>query len=217
MLRIPSLINDPQIKYRLDLGEPGVLRSASASTSTLRVVEQEQRNLNRFRSRAIQEGKTVVFASIKYLRQFRGAFMATVGGETSVVVEDRPASEPIIQGEVPAIVAEYFESQGDAAVAPERRILAADGTVPRLDALRSEQAALQRSRLGTEQRLKNAESLVRPYLEQELSRLRGRMRVLADEIERLEGVTGYGMTGPAVVSGVRTGSGAPSLPEDLFA
>jgi len=217
VLRIGSLINDPRIGYRLDPGEPGVLSGASASTSTLRVVEQEQRNLNRFRSRAVQEGKTVVFSSIKYLRQFRGSFMATVGGETSVVLEDRRASEPIVRGEAPAAVAEYFESQGDTAVAAEREIPAADGSAPKLGALRSEQSALERSRSETEQRLKKANSLVRPYIEQELSRLEGRMRVVADEIGRLEGVSGDAVTRPALVSRVRAGSVAASLLGDLLA
>lgn len=187
MLRIGSLISDPRIGYRLDPGEPGVLRGASASTSTLRVVEQEQRNLNRFRSRAVQEGKTVVFANIEYLRQFRGSFMATVGGETRVVLEDRPPSEPIVPGEAPAAVAEYFDTQGALAVAPELEISAAQGSAPRLDALQTERAALERSRSDAEQRLKNANSLVRPYLEQGLARLEGRMRFLDKEIERLSG------------------------------
>lgn len=209
MLRIGSLINDPRIGYRLDPGEPGVLRGASASTSTMRVVEQEQRNLNRFRSRAIQEGKTVVFASISYLRQFRGSFMATVGGETTVVVEDRPASEPIIRGEAPAIVAEYFESQGDTAVAPEVEIPVADGTSRRLDSLETQRAALERSRSDTEQRLKNATSLVRPYIEQELSRIDGRMRVLDDQIGRL--------TRPALMSGSHTGAPGEGGLGDLLA
>jgi hypothetical protein len=165
----------------------------------LRVVEQEQRNLNRFRSRAIQEGKTVVFASIEYLRQFRGSFMATVGGETRVVLEDRPASEPIIQGEAPAVVAEYFESQGDTAVVPEVEIPVANGASPRLEALETQRAALERSRSDTEQRLKNANSLVQPYIEQELSRIEGRIRVLDDQIGRL--------AGPAVMS--ESHQGAP--------
>jgi hypothetical protein len=198
VLRIGSLISDPRIGYRLDPGEPGVLRGASASTSTLRVVEQEQRNLNRFRSRAVQEGKTVVFANIKYLRQFRGSFMATVAGETRVVLEDRPASEPIVPGEAPAVVAEYFDSQGKPAVAPELAITTAQGAAPRLDALQTERAALERSRSETEQRLKSAKSLVRPYLEHELARLEGRMSFLDKEIERL--------AGPTVMSGTNPGS-----------
>ena len=188
MLRIGSVINDPRIGYRLDPGEPGVLRSASASTSTLRVVEQEQRNLNRFRSRAVQEGKTVVFASIKYLRQFRGSFMATVGGETRVVLEDRPPSEPIVPGETPAAVAEYFEAQGDTAVVPELGVPTAQSTEPRLDELRAERAGVERDRLDIEKRLKSSNALVRPYLEQELARLDGRIRFLDNEIERLAGV-----------------------------
>jgi hypothetical protein len=183
------LINDPRIGYRLDPGEPGVLRGASASTSTLRVVEQEQRNLNRFRSRAVQEGKTVVFANIKYLRQFRGSFMATVAGETRVVLEDRPPSVPIVPGEAPAVVAEYYDTQGDGVVAPELEITTPQGTAPRLDTLQTERAALERSRSDTEQRLKSANSFVRPYLEQELARLEGRVRFLDNEIERLSGTT----------------------------
>jgi hypothetical protein len=122
--------------------------------------------------------------------------MATVGGETRVVLEDRPASEPIVPGEAPAAVAEYFDTQGALAVEPESEITTAQGAAPRLDMLQTERAALERSRSDAEQRLKSANSLVRPYLEQALARLEGRMRVLDNEIERLAGPTVMSGTNP---------------------
>jgi hypothetical protein len=115
--------------------------------------------------------------------------MATVAGETRVVLEDRPPSVPIVPGEAPAVVAEYYDTQGDGVVAPELEITTPQGTAPRLDTLQTERAALERSRSDTEQRLKSANSFVRPYLEQELARLEGRVRFLDNEIERLSGTT----------------------------
>ena len=202
MPRIEPVIANPDILYRLDLGEPGLLRRASASTSTLRVAQQEQGNLNRFKSRALREGKTIVFANIRYHRQFRGSFLATVGGETTVVAEERPAPEPIVQDAPRSLSQEEPDEQDRSAVGREAEPRIMDGTAQRLIALQTQRATLERSRSETERRSREANLLIRPYLQQQVSRLEMRIRLLDEEIEKVErarrGVPAEGVTGAGI-------------------
>ena len=55
-MEVGSVVNDPRLYYRLDPGELGLLQSAPASQSRLRVVAQELHNLQRFKMEALQEG-----------------------------------------------------------------------------------------------------------------------------------------------------------------
>lgn len=91
-------ISNPLISYRLDPGEPGMLRSARASDSAVRVTAQERRNLNRLVSDAYREGRIPVRTSISYDAGFEGAYMAVRGGHTAVtsVPDGTPASVDVL-------------------------------------------------------------------------------------------------------------------------
>ena len=76
--------DDPKLFFRLDPGEPGLLRSARASESAIKVTAQEQRNLNRFISEAVREGRQVIFADMKFRYGIDGQFASIRSGHTAV-------------------------------------------------------------------------------------------------------------------------------------
>jgi len=86
-----AALNDPRLAFRLDPGEPGVLHAASASQSTLRVAEQENRNIRRLENAAAREGRIVTRSGATFTRTGVGSFTTTVSGLTRVEsVEPRP-------------------------------------------------------------------------------------------------------------------------------
>jgi hypothetical protein len=90
---LKPVINNPYLGYKLDPGEPGLLNKAKASESTLRVTAQEQRNLNRLVSEAVQEGRTVIWKGITYRPAIAGSFMGTAAGHTTVISVESPENE----------------------------------------------------------------------------------------------------------------------------
>ena len=58
--------NNPKLFFKLDPGESGILRSAKANESIIKVTAQEQRNLNRLRLEALREGRRVVCADTTF-------------------------------------------------------------------------------------------------------------------------------------------------------
>lgn len=76
--------NDPKLFFKLDPGEPGLLRSARASESVVKVTEQEQRNLNRLRLEAVREGRRVVAADATFEPGIDGSFASIRAGRTVV-------------------------------------------------------------------------------------------------------------------------------------
>ena len=125
-LRIPDsgqTVSNPRLGFRLDPGEPGVLRSASASQSTLRVAEQEGRNTRRLEAAAQRDGRIVTRSVRQFTRADTGSFLATRAGRTIVEsVEPRPT--PV---ENALAIAEARE-----AVAPAPEPGAAPATAPPL-------------------------------------------------------------------------------------
>lgn len=86
-----AAVVNPRLAFRLDPGEPGVLRSASASQSTLRVAEQEGRNTRRLEAAALRAGRVVTRSVRTFTRGDTGSFQGTVAGQTRVEsVEQRP-------------------------------------------------------------------------------------------------------------------------------
>jgi hypothetical protein len=78
--------------FRLDPGEPGMLRRGKASQSTLLVTAQEHRNLARLKSQAIREGRVIMHAGIRFGRAFQGPYLTTTSGLTTVMSrEPRPS------------------------------------------------------------------------------------------------------------------------------
>ncbi len=80
----PILVN-PTLGYRLDPGEPGVLKTSSARDSTRAVTSQELHNIYRLQSKALMEGRIIVYANIAYAKTFSGSYLATTSGLTTVV------------------------------------------------------------------------------------------------------------------------------------
>jgi hypothetical protein len=85
----PLQISNPTLGFRLDPGEPGMLRRGKASEATLLVTSQEHRNLVRMKSEAIRDGRVIIHAGIKFGRKFAGSFLTTASGLTTVI--SRPA------------------------------------------------------------------------------------------------------------------------------
>lgn len=88
-----SPVSSPTLYFRLDPGEPGVLRSSPASESTYLVFAQETRNLTRLTARAAQEGQKVIFADVSLAFSQVGNRVVATSGHTKVVtVEDEGAA-----------------------------------------------------------------------------------------------------------------------------
>ncbi len=101
---------NPSLGFRLDPGEPGVLRSAPASQSTLRVAEQEGRNTRRLEAAALRAGRVVTRSTRTFTRGDTGSFLGTLAGQTRVEsVEPRPTPVETAQA-----VAEARAEGGDA-------------------------------------------------------------------------------------------------------
>jgi len=92
-------LNDPLLRYKLDPGEPGMLRSARASDSIAAVSAQERGNLNQFKREAFIAGRVIIHESITFTRGIEGLFSTIRAGLTEVVSIPAPTSgsprEPI--------------------------------------------------------------------------------------------------------------------------
>lgn len=125
-LRVPDAIpvlTDPTLGFRLDPGEPGVLRGAPASRSTLRVAEQEGRNVRRLEAQARREGRVVTRAVTTFTRAPAGSFLGTVAGLTTVEsVEPRPTAT-----DTAANLAEARTVPGAQTDAPDANLAAGGG------------------------------------------------------------------------------------------
>lgn len=96
------ILSNPTLSYRLDPCEPGLIRHAKASQSTLQVVSHEQRNLTRLKRQAIQEGRIIIREQITYRPILAGSYMGTAAGKTTVVSMEkgRPADEEPLMKEI---------------------------------------------------------------------------------------------------------------------
>jgi hypothetical protein len=73
------------LTYKLDPGEPGLLRSATPEESTAAVSTQEQANAHRLAAEAMARGEDVVSVDITYKRSVVGGKVAMKAGHTEVV------------------------------------------------------------------------------------------------------------------------------------
>ncbi len=90
-------ISNPVMGFRLDPGEPGMLRSGKANQATLLVTGQEHRNLVRLKSEAIRDGRVIIHAGIRFGRKFAGPYLTTASGLTTVI--SRPARPNLFETE----------------------------------------------------------------------------------------------------------------------
>jgi len=92
MSAVAPTSNQPVLRFRLDPGEPGVLRTSSVSMSTVRVFAQETRNLTRLKAEAAREGRKVIYGDIRLgLRKIGNRVVATSGHTTVVSAESAQA------------------------------------------------------------------------------------------------------------------------------
>ncbi|MBI5361353.1 MAG: hypothetical protein HZA48_12320 [Planctomycetes bacterium] len=119
--------SDIRLYYKLDPGEPGMLKSARAETSTLQVTGQETRNLQRLRHNAFVDGKVVISSGITYARGVEGTMPVVRAGHTRVVSADdtKPMSvipdilsQPPVQ-DSPVKLPGTQDAPADAADAPD--------------------------------------------------------------------------------------------------
>lgn len=87
----PYRLTDPVLRYQLDPGEPGLLRSARASDSIAAVSAQERGNLNQFRREAFLAGRVIIRESITFTRGIDGLFNTIRAGLTEVVSIPAPS------------------------------------------------------------------------------------------------------------------------------
>jgi len=92
-MNLSSVLNNPVLGYRLDPGEPGVLRSSSARDSARAVTSQEQHNSHRLQSEALMSGRIVVATNISYSHARAGSYMAVTAGLTTVI--SKPGPRPL--------------------------------------------------------------------------------------------------------------------------
>ena len=99
-------LNDPLLRYKLDPGEPGLLRCVLASESMAAVSAQERGNLNQFKREAFIAGRVVIHESITFTRGIDGLFNTIRAGLTEVVSIPAPTSaspqEPSVAENFPA-------------------------------------------------------------------------------------------------------------------
>jgi len=87
---MPEAMNtlaNPTLHYRLDPGEPGLLRSAPATHSQIAVTAQERHNAYRFSAQAARSGERVVFRQLTYTRAISGSFPSIRAGHTTVITQ----------------------------------------------------------------------------------------------------------------------------------
>jgi hypothetical protein len=75
-----SSLSNPMLRYKLDLGEPGIPAPSPASHSVVRVVGHELGNIHRFKAEAARDGGIVVYHGIKLNLTQKGPFLAAIGG-----------------------------------------------------------------------------------------------------------------------------------------
>jgi hypothetical protein len=95
------------LTYKLDPGEPGVLRSATPGASGAAVVSQEQANVRRLSAEARARGEDVVSVSVSYEADVVDGKLALSAGHTEV------ASLPREQRDAAAAV---YEANREAAL-----------------------------------------------------------------------------------------------------
>lgn len=100
-MEIKPVISNPYLGIKLDPGEPGLLNKIRASESTMRITAQEQRNLNRLVSQAVQEGRTVIWKGITYSPAISGSFMGIASGHTTVISVEHPEKETGLTSGIP--------------------------------------------------------------------------------------------------------------------
>jgi len=87
MLKVNGVVNNPKLNYKLDPGEPGMLRSARASESFMKVTAQEQRNIRRMEFEARKEGRMIIKSEIKYSFGISGSYSSLKAGQSMVVAK----------------------------------------------------------------------------------------------------------------------------------
>jgi hypothetical protein len=77
-------MSNPVLGFRLDPGEPGVIHSSKASTSTIAVFSQENRNRNRLVAEAVRRGERVIRTDVNLKFTRNGSYVSANSGHTAV-------------------------------------------------------------------------------------------------------------------------------------
>lgn len=188
------VIDNPQLGYRLDLGEPGFLRSAKASESALRVTSQETRNLTRLKSQALREGHVILSADITYTGGISGSFPAVKAGHTRVV--SREARNKPMETLEESLQREVQDSESE----ETSKGLEPRGSAPKekLDSVEMQQLLLKEAQLRSEisqleqraemidSRSQDSANATRPVMENaESERLDARIQEKQDDLREI--------------------------------
>lgn len=206
MDRINTSNNNPTLHYRLDPGEPGILRSAKASESGMAVTAQEMHNIARLKADAMREGRRVIYAGIKYSAGVEGNFVALHAGLTTVISKPAPETigalvdmitmrqqEPQAEGEAPALEAAE-PVQEDSEEGAIGAIAKPADEPPKPEELRQSQNILRSEKTNLEAKARNAERMaantpapaVQGNAETETKDIERRIERIDREIKRIE-------------------------------
>lgn len=150
--------DNPMLRYRLDLGEPGIAAPARASQSVARVASHELRNILRFKREAAREAGIVVYQGIKLNLSQRGPFLAAVSGHSEARIifpggsesnpnraQDKPEENPLISEQAEPLK-KALEGPANAA----NDLLSTLSTQSNIAQLQVEKAQLQKALRETE-------------------------------------------------------------------
>jgi flagellar biosynthesis GTPase FlhF len=143
---VASPLHNPTLGFRLDPGDPGLLRQAPASESTLRVFQQELRNLVRLKGEAAMRGERVIYADLDLYFSRNGSYVSANSGHTTVVSVGeartvRPSED--VRDQEPSESKES-EAAGQTAAAEEAR---------QEEQIEETQTALERKKAELEQKI----------------------------------------------------------------
>ncbi len=154
------------LRYKLDPGELGILRSATPGKSQLAVAAQELGNLREFERRAAMRGEVVVQKKISFKRSLVDGRTAVVAGRTEVY--SRPPREAISPQKTPVegppAGAERPEKTGQAQTedrSPQGRELTLDEAAVRADVERR-LMELSQEKVRLESELRQIETKLTP-------------------------------------------------------
>jgi len=90
-------ITETLLRYKLDMDERGVLKSATPSQSILAVTNQEQANVRRLSEEAAQRGEDVVAVDIDYSADIVDGKLVIRAGRTEVASRPRATDRSMVR------------------------------------------------------------------------------------------------------------------------
>jgi hypothetical protein len=150
---VASPLHNPTLGFRLDPGEPGLLRQAPASESTLRVFQQELRNLVRLKGEAAMRGERVIYADLDLYFSRNGSYVSANSGHTTVVSVGEARTPPYEGGAWGGREAAQAQEPPESKKSEETGQTAAAEEARQEEQIEETQTALERKKAELEQKI----------------------------------------------------------------